>query len=188
MPEAFGIRYKEGRMVFPCGNTTKINVLIPLRRFTGASTDKPSVSIAERASLKREIDAAVPAQPDHEDERVISTAEELEDDFRDDDSWYIGKAREEFHRRRRGEARREAEEDPVQVCRMHFGPIVSADYLHLHFSGQGTGGTPTMSGTVTLDRKTTLMRRCGADTGAKRLRTSLRRRCCLWVCVWPLPS
>ena len=46
----------------------------------------------------------------------MSTAEDLEDDFRDDGSWYIGKAREEFHRRRTGEARREDEEDLVQVC------------------------------------------------------------------------
>ncbi|KAF8550928.1 HCP-like protein [Imleria badia] len=71
----------------------------------------------DKSNLKREIDAASSSQPDHEDDRVISTAEELEDDFRDDDSWYIGKAREEFHRRRRGEARREAEEDPVQWAR-----------------------------------------------------------------------
>jgi len=73
------------------------------------------VSIPERANLKREIDAAS-LEPDTSDERVISTVEELEDDFRDDGSWYIGKAREEFHRRRMGEARREEEEDPVQVC------------------------------------------------------------------------
>ena len=79
------------------------------------STDKHLlVSISERANLKREIDAASPGQPDPKDERVIS--EELEDDFRDDGSWYIGKAREEFHRRRMGEARREEEEDLVQVC------------------------------------------------------------------------
>lgn len=74
------------------------------------------MSIPERANLQREIDATSPAQPDPQDERVISTTEELEDEFRDDDSWYIGKAREEFHRRRTAEARREAEEDPVQVC------------------------------------------------------------------------
>jgi hypothetical protein len=118
MPEVFGIRYRVGKMVFLCGDTTKINVPIPLRHFIGPGTDKHLliVSIPERANLKLEIDAASPAQPDPKDERVISIAEELEDDFRDDGSWYIGRAREEFHRRRMGEARREEEEDLVQVC------------------------------------------------------------------------
>ena len=137
------------------------------------------MSIPERANLKLEIDATSPAQPDPKDERVISTAEELEDDFWDDGSWYIGRAREEFHRRRMGEARREEEEDLVQVCRMRFAQIVSADQAYLHFSGQGTEGTPRTSGTVTLDQMTTLMRRCGVDTEVKRLRTSSQRRCCL---------
>ncbi|KAN0081237.1 hypothetical protein V8E55_008861 [Tylopilus felleus] len=78
--------------------------------------DEDKLSIAERANLKGEIDAAS-AQSDSQDERVMSTAEDLEDDFRDDGSWYIGKAREEFHRRRTGEARREDEEDLVQWAR-----------------------------------------------------------------------
>lgn len=82
-------------------------------------TDSESivVSIAERANLKREIDA-VPAMHAgaEKDERVVPTSEELEDELRDDGSWYMGKAREEFHRRRMGEARREEEEDLVQVC------------------------------------------------------------------------
>lgn len=74
------------------------------------------MSVQERAN-KREIDAAPAAQTDaRQDERVAPIAEELEDELRDDGSWYIGKAREEFHRRRMGEARREEEEDPVQVC------------------------------------------------------------------------
>ncbi|KAH0829180.1 hypothetical protein J3R83DRAFT_2728 [Lanmaoa asiatica] len=77
--------------------------------------DEDKLSLQERASLKREIDAASPAQPDPK--RDVSTAEELEDEFRDDGSWYIGKAREEFHRRRTAEARREEEEDPVQWAR-----------------------------------------------------------------------
>lgn len=72
------------------------------------------MSIAERENLNREIDAASSSDP-NQDDRVSSTTEELEDDFRDDGSWYIGKAREEFHRRQTREARHEAEEDFVQV-------------------------------------------------------------------------
>lgn len=104
-------------MVFLCGGTTKINVLSPLRYFTGPSADKTTliVSIPERVNMKREIDAAASAQSDPNDERDIS-AEELDDELRDDGSWYIGKAREEFHRRRTAEVRREEEEDPIQVC------------------------------------------------------------------------
>ncbi|KAF8141254.1 hypothetical protein EV363DRAFT_1425394 [Boletus edulis] len=77
--------------------------------------DEDRLSVAERTNLKWEIDAS--SQADATDERVISTTEEVEDDFRDDGSWYIGRAREEFHRRRTGEARREEEEDPVQWAR-----------------------------------------------------------------------
>lgn len=118
MPKAFGIRYRVDKMVFLCGSTTKINVLILLRYFAGPSTDNHTlvVSITERTNLNREIDASS-AQPDpKKDERDISTADDIDDGFRDDGSWYIGKARDEFHRRRTAEARREEEEDPVQVC------------------------------------------------------------------------
>lgn len=75
------------------------------------------MSISEKTNSNQEIDGASAVQPDPDND--ISTAEELEDGFRDDGSWYIGKAREEFHRRRMGETRREEEEDPVQV-----GPIM----------------------------------------------------------------
>ena len=115
MPEAFGIRYRVGKMVFLYGDMTKINVPFLLRYSTGPSTNEDPlvVSIPERANLKREIDPVPAAQADPKREE---TTEDVEDELRDDGSWYIGKAREEFHRRRRGEARREEEEDPVQVC------------------------------------------------------------------------
>lgn len=126
MPEAFGIRYRVGKMVFLYGDTTKINVPSSLRYRTCPSTDEDSllVSLAERANLKREIDAAPAAQADFKkEERGIPNAEELEDELRDDGSWYIGKAREEFRRRRMGEARREEEEDLVQVRCAHIAWI-----------------------------------------------------------------
>lgn len=62
------------------------------------------------------------------------------------------------------------------------------DEAHPSFSGQGTGETPKTSVTAILDPKTISMRRCGVDTVARRLQTSLRRRCCSSVCVWPLRS
>ncbi|KIJ15498.1 hypothetical protein PAXINDRAFT_114636 [Paxillus involutus ATCC 200175] len=72
----------------------------------------------ERASLERGHDRASRAEPEaKEGEQGISTVEEIEEELEEDGPWYPGKAREDFHRRRRGKAHHEEEEDPVQWAR-----------------------------------------------------------------------
>ncbi|KAG2159106.1 uncharacterized protein EDB93DRAFT_444749 [Suillus bovinus] len=86
--------------------------------------DADKMSVAERARLKQEIDSGSKdasqkggdAQPaSHKEERAT-------EEFEDDGKWYIGKASEDFRRRRQGESARtapaaEEEDDPVQWAR-----------------------------------------------------------------------
>ncbi|KAH7883181.1 hypothetical protein F5I97DRAFT_1902756 [Phlebopus sp. FC_14] len=80
------------------------------------SHDEDKLSVAERVSTKQEIDPA--SQPETETSNA-PTPDETAEEFEDDGPWYFGKAREQFHRRKRGEAvrRTEEEDDPVQWAR-----------------------------------------------------------------------
>ncbi|OAX43674.1 HCP-like protein [Rhizopogon vinicolor AM-OR11-026] len=86
--------------------------------------DEDKLSVAERTRLKREIEGGSKDAPQkdggaqpamHKEERAL---EEFEDDG---SAWYLGKAREEFHRRTQGRAGRAAaaaeDDDPVQWAR-----------------------------------------------------------------------
>lgn len=79
--------------------------------------DEDSMSVSERANLKREIDPASRSQPNSETRSHAH--EETVDTFDDDGPWYMGKAREDFQRRREQTTRQvpEEEEDPVQWAR-----------------------------------------------------------------------
>ncbi|KAF9228392.1 HCP-like protein [Gyrodon lividus] len=73
----------------------------------------------DKSSLNWEIDPASRVDPElNKEEQGMPAVEETEEVLEDDGPWYPGKAREDFHRRRRGEARHEEEdEDPVQWAR-----------------------------------------------------------------------
>ncbi|KAI6029414.1 hypothetical protein BKA83DRAFT_4218619 [Pisolithus microcarpus] len=73
--------------------------------------DEDSMSVSERANLKREIDPASRSQPNSETRSHAH--EETVDTFDDDGPWYMGKAREDFQRRRE----QTTQEDPVQWAR-----------------------------------------------------------------------
>ncbi|KIJ65896.1 hypothetical protein HYDPIDRAFT_27117 [Hydnomerulius pinastri MD-312] len=81
--------------------------------------DEDKLSVSERANLKREIDSAAQADSESSEGEYGTSQEEISEEFEEDGPWYIGKAKEEFHRRRRGEAARrvEEEDDPVQWAR-----------------------------------------------------------------------
>lgn len=78
--------------------------------------------------------------------------------FEDDDGpWYIGKAKEQFHSRRRvhGNVKvREEEDDPIQVSRP--SPKDHFFLKSLYFSGPVTADTQSKSGTVSLGPRTIL--------------------------------
>ncbi len=97
-----------------------------------------------------------------------STHKEQEHAFNDDeeDSWYLGKARDEF-RRRRGMQVPDREEDPVQVSRF----LVVHDLFPLQRCS-GPGIVEMRIKTVSTHRKTTTM---VCVLGARK--SSLRRRC-----------
>jgi hypothetical protein len=71
--------------------------------------------------LKREIDSGSKDAPQKDGSPQTTPHEEKTvEEFEDDGKWYIGKASEDFRRRRQGEAPRavataEEDDDPVQV-------------------------------------------------------------------------
>lgn len=83
------------------------------------------MSVSERANLNREIDPASRSQAkaDNTQQRPHSPDEGV-DSFEDDGPWYLGKAREEFQRRRQQNTlHRDEEDDPVQVgCIFRINP------------------------------------------------------------------
>ena len=117
---------------------------------------------------------------DHPDAREIDGTQDpnagqpsLEDgeEF-DEGPWYLGKARDEFNRRRRGHDQERAaqdEEDPVQV-RSLSQPYVLLHLLILFPSGLASVVKPRPTETATSVPKTTLTRRCeGSGTARKRM-------------------
>ncbi|KAG0699377.1 hypothetical protein DFH29DRAFT_833834 [Suillus ampliporus] len=84
--------------------------------------DEDKLSVAERTRLKREIDGGSKETPQQDSgaEPALHKEEKAVEEFEDDGSpWYLGKAREQFRRRRQDEAARATaeEEDPVQWAR-----------------------------------------------------------------------
>jgi SEL1 protein len=85
--------------------------------------DADKMSVAERARLKREIDSGSKDAPQKDGSPQTTPHEEKTvEEFEDDGKWYIGKASEDFRRRRQGEAPRavataEEDDDPVQWAR-----------------------------------------------------------------------
>ncbi|KAI6116041.1 hypothetical protein F5141DRAFT_1001560 [Pisolithus sp. B1] len=118
-----------------------------------------SMSVSERANMKREIDPASRSQPNTETRSHAH--EETVDTFDDDGPWYMGKAREDFQRRRQQSTRQvpEEEEDPVQWARERriaenerdgdFGP---EDYFDAALRGghRGEEGVDTFLETMLL--------------------------------------
>ena len=110
----------------------------------------------------------------------------------DDGHWYMGRAREEFNRRRRGAEGLE-DDDPIQViCMMIFASI----WANAQGSGDTNAGAKNMSVRVTLVRRTTSTR-LSVEAYAKRAQemSCLRRLfsldcvssshcCCTSVAGW----
>lgn len=108
-------------MVLICGNTMQIRVR-HVSLYSTISANMLPVSVAERARLKREIDSGSKdtSQKDGGAQTVPNKEERAVEEFEDDGKWYIGKASEDFRRRRQGETGRtaaaaEEEDDLVQV-------------------------------------------------------------------------
>jgi hypothetical protein len=95
------------------------------------------------------------------------------DDIEDDGPWYLGKAKEEYKRKRgQDTSRPRDDEDPIQVhflfCYILLCPVLKAFYN----SGQGTNATPSKNETAISDPKITLKALCEVDTAVRRRLTN----------------
>ena len=100
------------------------------------------------------------------------------EDMEDDGPWYLGKAREEYKRKRGQDASKPREdEDPVQVSyRKAPSSALSCSEGNVYCSGQETDATLSKSEIVISDLRITLKVLCEVETAAMSRSTSLRRR------------
>jgi hypothetical protein len=96
-------------------------------------------------------------------EAVITDVTREEEQFSEgeDRSWYLGKAKEEFRRGRKGGSSR-GEEDPIQV-RVSLNWLIGMLPI-CRFSGQGIDEMQSVNGKLILGRKTTSKGVYGRET------------------------
>jgi SEL1 protein len=102
----------------------------------------------------------------------------------EDSPWYLGKAKEEFHKRRNQAVPSRREEDPIQVCSSDL--MISPPLMTIMRSGRETAETLNKNEIATSVQKTTLMARCDPPI-AKRSSTNSRRPCFLFSFAWLYP-
>lgn len=121
----------------------------------------------------RQKDGISDAKSDKDEEHIY-----LEDA---DGPWYLGKAKEEFHKRRSQPVPNRQEEDPIQVCPYYLPALVL--FMTIMCSGRETAETQSKNEMVTSAQRITLRARCVPLIARKSSSMNSRRQCSLFFFV-----
>ncbi|KAF8908028.1 hypothetical protein CPB85DRAFT_1310505 [Mucidula mucida] len=158
VPQDFHLAKRHYDLALETNSEAYIPVLLSLTKLYARSIWHTLMGGTDGLNLWND-DEALPADGDDEVLRIEepvpveeSTHKEQEHAFNDDeeDSWYLGKARDEF-RRRRGMQVPDREEDPVQWARDRRNADQDSEYTpEDYYDGMRTGGEEEFSETALL--------------------------------------